>query len=293
MKILKNKKVEDQQNNTSNLALQQHDNNKNEELEKELESLRIGAKSAVQQVKQLESEKAELQKQVDEHKDEWNKKPLLGRWRSSSKLVDNKHLENRYSLLFKEKLEMEEDLTAMIKDRDEKISMMRKEHQQLQRKQDLSNTESISKSSKKKLEKVAKATELLREEVDHSMLKISKMTNVVDTSVETLLEILDGLGQREGCDEEDAMALSLGETLSLLQQHVKVSLHLLEQKVGNRLNSIINDAADEATERNPFQSNDLFTDIRIEVMDLIRKADLELNEKIKYMQLQIEELKEC
>lgn len=120
------------------------------------------------------------------------------------------------------------------------------------------------------------------------------MTNVVDNSVERLEEILDGLDQREDCDEEDAMALALGESLSLLQQHVKVSLHLLEQKVNNRLDSTINDGSDHGiVQSNPFQSNDLLTDIRIEVMALIRKADFELGEKIRYMQEQIEELKEC
>merc|ERR1711982_261880 len=148
-------------------------------------------------------------------------------------------------MLFKEKLEMEEDLNAMIKDRDEKITMMRKEHLRLERIQNLNNTESITKASKKKLEKVTRATELLREEVHYSMEKISKMNSTIDDSVEKLQEILDGLAEREECDEEDAMALALGESLSLLQQHVKVSLHLLEQKVNNRLDSTINDGTDE------------------------------------------------
>jgi len=246
-----------------------------------------------EQVKQLEADKVDLQKQVDEYKNETNRKTLLGRWRSNTNIMEKEDLENRYSILFKEKLEMEEDLTAMIKDRDEKIAMMRTENQQLQRKTNV-NAESISKASKKKLEKVEKATELLREEVDNSMKKIYKMTNVVDNSVEKLEEILDGLDQREDCDEEDAMALALGESLSLLQQHVKVSLHLLEQKVNNRLDSTINDGSDHGiVQSNPFQSNDLLTDIRIEVMALIRKADFELGEKIRYMQEQIEELKEC
>jgi len=276
----------------NNLALRQGKNNQ-ENAEVELERLRIWSKNAVEQVKQLEADKAGLQNQVDEYKNETNRRTLLGRWRSNTNVVEKEDLEKRYSMLFKEKLEMEEDLTAMIKDRDEKIAMMRKEHQQLQRKTD-TNMESISKSSKKKLEKVAKATEQLREEVDYSMEKISKMTNVVDNSVERLEEILDGLDQREDCDEEDAMALALGESLSLLQQHVKVSLHLLEQKVNNRLDSTINDGSDHGiVQSNPFESNDLLTDIRIEVMDLIRKADFELSEKILYMQEQIEELKEC
>jgi len=276
----------------NNLALRQGKNNQ-ENAEVELERLRIWSKNAVEQVKQLEADKAGLQNQVDEYKNETNRRTLLGRWRSNTNVVEKEDLEKRYSMLFKDKLEMEEDLTAMIKDRDEKIAMMRKEHQQLQRKTDM-NMESISKSSKKKLEKVAKATEQLREEVDYSMEKISKMTNVVDNSVERLEEILDGLDQREDCDEEDAMALALGESLSLLQQHVKVSLHLLEQKVNNRLDSTINDGSDHGiVQSNPFESNDLLTDIRIEVMDLIRKADFELSEKILYMQEQIEELKEC
>lgn len=276
----------------NNLALRQGMNNQ-ENAEIELERLRIWSKNAAEQVKQLEADKAGLQNQVDEYKNETNRRTLLGRWRSNANVVEKEDLEKRYSMLFKEKLEMEEDLTAMIKDRDEKIAMMRKEHQQLQRKTD-TNMESISKSSKKKLEKVAKATEQLREEVDYSMEKISKMTNVVDNSVERLEEILDGLDQREDCDEEDAMALALGESLSLLQQHVKVSLHLLEQKVNNRLDSTINDGSDHGiVQSNPFESNDLLTDIRIEVMDLIRKADFELSEKILYMQEQIEELKEC
>lgn len=276
----------------NNLALRQGMNNQ-ENAEIELERLRIWSKNAAEQVKQLEADKAGLQNQVDEYKNETNRRTLLGRWRSNANVVEKEDLEKRYSMLFKEKLEMEEDLTAMIKDRDEKIAMMRKEHQQLQRKTD-TNMESISKSSKKKLEKVAKATEQLREEVDYSMEKISKMTNVVDNSVERLEEILDGLDQREDCDEEDAMALALGESLSLLQQHVKVSLHLLEQKVNNRLDSTINDGSDHGiVQSNPFESNDLLTDIRIEVMDLIRKADYELSEKILYMQEQIEELKEC
>jgi len=276
----------------NNLALRQGKNNQ-ENAEVELERLRIWSKNAVEQVKQLEADKAGLQNQVDEYKNETNRRTLLGRWRSNTNVVEKEDLEKRYSMLFKDKLEMEEDLTAMIKDRDEKIAMMRKEHQQLQRKTD-TNMESISKSSKKKLEKVAKATEQLREEVDYSMEKISKMTNVVDNSVERLEEILDGLDQREDCDEEDAMALALGESLSLLQQHVKVSLHLLEQKVNNRLDSTINDGSDHGiVQSNPFESNDLLTDIRIEVMDLIRKADFELSEKILYMQEQIEELKEC
>jgi len=276
----------------NNLALRQGMNNQ-ENAEIELERLRIWSKNAAEQVKQLEADKAGLQNQVDEYKNETNRRTLLGRWRSNANVVEKEDLEKRYSMLFKEKLEMEEDLTAMIKDRDEKIAMMRKEHQQLQRKTD-TNMESISKSSKKKLEKVSKATEQLREEVDYSMAKISKMTNVVDNSVERLEEILDGLDQREDCDEEDAMALALGESLSLLQQHVKVSLHLLEQKVNNRLDSTINDGSDHGiVQSNPFESNDLLTDIRIEVMDLIRKADFELSEKILYMQEQIEELKEC
>jgi len=276
----------------NNLALRQGMNNQ-ENAEIELERLRIWSKNAAEQVKQLEADKAGLQNQVDEYKNETNRRTLLGRWRSNANVVEKEDLEKRYSMLFKEKLEMEEDLTAMIKDRDEKIAMMRKEHQQLQRKTD-TNMESISKSSKKKLEKVSKATEQLREEVDYSMEKISKMTNVVDNSVERLEEILDGLDQREDCDEEDAMALALGESLSLLQQHVKVSLHLLEQKVNNRLDSTINDGSDHGiVQSNPFESNDLLTDIRIEVMDLIRKADFELSEKILYMQEQIEELKEC
>jgi len=276
----------------NNLAIRQGMNNQ-ENAEIELERLRIWSKNAAEQVKQLEADKAGLQNQVDEYKNETNRRTLLGRWRSNANVVEKEDLEKRYSMLFKEKLEMEEDLTAMIKDRDEKIAMMRKEHQQLQRKTD-TNMESISKSSKKKLEKVSKATEQLREEVDYSMEKISKMTNVVDNSVERLEEILDGLDQREDCDEEDAMALALGESLSLLQQHVKVSLHLLEQKVNNRLDSTINDGSDHGiVQSNPFESNDLLTDIRIEVMDLIRKADFELSEKILYMQEQIEELKEC